>query len=72
MSETKSLADMAVETLAAVKDMDKGLENENAERHTVRALKQTAELLISGVLLQTRELAYAAEDLRKLHRELEK
>jgi len=72
MSETKSLADMAVETLAAVSCMDSMTGNDHAERHTIRALKRTAETIIENAFRQAMGLAYAAEDLRELHRKLEK
>lgn len=41
-NESKSLADRAVETLAAVRAMDTGVALEHPERHAVRELKATA------------------------------
>jgi len=69
--ETKSLADRAVETLAAVRAMDTGVEIEHSERHTVREMKATAEQIIEQALRQAQRLAVSAQDLRELHRKLE-
>jgi hypothetical protein len=70
-SEPKSLADRAVETLAAVRAMDTGVALEHPERHTVRELKATAEQIIEQALRQAARLAESANDLRELHRKIE-
>lgn len=69
--ETKSLADRAVETLAAVRSMDAGMALENSERHVVREMKATAEQIIEQALRQAQRLATSAQDLRELHRQID-
>lgn len=64
----QSLADLAVETLAAVAAIDEGVTIDHPERHVVRDLKREAEALISNALRSARALAYAAEGLRELRR----
>ncbi|CAN7406169.1 hypothetical protein LJR074_002565 [Acidovorax sp. LjRoot74] len=67
MSNQQSLADAAVETLAAVRAMDNGIGLDNPERHVIRDLKRNAEALIADALRRARELAYAADAIRELH-----
>lgn len=67
MSQQQSLADAAVETLAAVKSMDNGIGLEHPERHVIRDLKRNAEALIADALRRAREIAYAADAIRQLH-----
>lgn len=50
-NEQRSLADRAVETLAAVRAMDDGVSMEHPERHTVRELKATAEQIREHTLI---------------------
>lgn len=63
----QSLADMAVETLAAVRAMDNGVALTHPERHVIRDLKRDAEALIADALRRARSLAYTAESIRELH-----
>lgn len=63
----QSLADIAVETLAAVKSMDNGIGLEHPERHVIRDLKRNAESLIADALRRARDLAYTADRIRELH-----
>jgi hypothetical protein len=70
-TETKSLADLAVEALAEVRAMDSGVELEHPERHTVRDMKSTAEQILDQAFRQAKRLAASAQDLRELHRKLE-
>lgn len=65
MNNVRSLADMAVETLAAVKAMDDGLTNEHPGRHQIRSLKRLAEKAIDDALRAATEMAYLAKDVRK-------
>jgi hypothetical protein len=65
MAEPKSLADAAVDALAAVSRMDFGLDNEHAERHHVRSLKRIAEQHLELAFRAARELAWLAEDARR-------
>lgn len=67
----QSLADLAVETLAAVAAIGEGVTINHPERHIVRDLKREAEALISNALRSARALTYAAEGLRELHRKQE-
>lgn len=46
----QSLADLAVETLAAVATIDEGVTIDHPERHVVRDLKREAEALISNAM----------------------
>lgn len=65
MGEHLSLADKAVDTIAAVRAMTDGVENEHPERHAVRELKRAAEALLETALHQARGLAYTADHLRE-------
>lgn len=67
MSQQQSLADAAVETLAAVRAMDNGIDLSHPERHVIRDLKRNAEALIGDALRRARELAYAADAIKELH-----
>lgn len=62
---TPSLADNAVDTIAAVRAMGDGLPAEAPERHTVRSLKRIAEDILTTAMRQARDLAYQAEYLSK-------
>lgn len=63
MSQLESLADRAVDTLAAVRAMCEGVSNEHPERQTIRDLKQIAENLIEEALRQARHLTFIAQSL---------
>lgn len=67
----QSLADIAVETLAAVRTMDNGIGLEHPERHVIRDLKRNAEALIADALRRARDLAYTADAIRELHTQKE-
>lgn len=58
-----SLADKAVDAIAAVRAMGEGLGMEHPERHAVRDLKRAAEAILETALHQARGLAYTAEGL---------
>ena len=63
----QSLADTFVDTLAAVRAMDNGIDLTHPERHVIRDLKRNAETLIADALRRARDLAYTAESIRELH-----
>lgn len=65
MADHKSLADAAVDALAAVAQMDAGVTLEDFERHQVRTLKRMAEQTLTDAFRLARELAWLAEDVRK-------
>lgn len=69
MSDHKSLADAAVDALAAVSRMDADVTNEDEARHQVRTLKRLAEQALTEAFRHARELAWLAEDVRKTARE---
>lgn len=71
MAENMSLADQAVQALAAVKAIGAELTNDDPERHQVRLLQRLAEAQIAAGLRQAIDLAYMAKDLRALVKELE-
>ena len=65
MSQTESLADKAVYTIAAVRLMCEGVSNDHPERHTLRAIKHSAETILETALRQARELTFLAEHLSR-------
>jgi hypothetical protein len=65
MSERTSLADAAVDALAAVGRMDLNVTNEHDERHHIRTLKRLAETKLADAFREARELAWLAEDMHK-------
>ena len=67
-----SMADNAVDAIAAVRAMGEGLPIDAPERHTVRSLKRIAEDILTTAMRQARGLAYEAESLSKDMREPEK
>lgn len=67
MADQQSLADAFVETLAAVRAMDNGIDLSHRERHVIRDLKRNAETLIADALRRAREMAYVADSIRELH-----
>lgn len=71
MAENMSLADQAVQALAMVKAMDDGLEIEHPERHAIRSMKRVAQQVIEAGLRSAIDLAWQANDLRKLARDIE-
>lgn len=71
MAENMSLADQAVQTLAAVKAIDADVTNDHPERHQVRTLRRLAESAIAVGLRHAMELAWMAKDLRNMVKNLE-
>ena len=71
MAENMSLADQAVQALAMVKAMDEGLEIEHPERHAIRSMKRVAQQVIEAGMRSAIDLAWQAQDLRKLARKIE-
>ena len=71
MAENMSLADQAVQALAMVKAMDEGLNMEHPERHAIRSMQHIARQLIEAGLRSAIDLAWQAQDLRKLARDVE-
>ena len=71
MAENMSLADQAVQALAMVKAMDEGLDMEHPERHAIRSMKRVAQQVIEAGLRSAIDLAWQANDLRKLARDIE-
>lgn len=69
MTDRSSLADRAIDALAAVARMDADVTNEHDERHHVRTLKRLAEEGLSEAFRHARQLAYLAEDVRRTARE---
>lgn len=66
VADNLSVADRAVEALAAVKAMDQGVGLEHPERRAIREMKQIALKIISDALESATRLAYQASDLRDL------
>lgn len=71
MAENMSLADQAVQALAMVTAMDDGLDMEHPERHAIRSMQRVAQQVIAAGLRSATDLAWQANDLRKLAREIE-
>ena len=65
MANNESLADQAVDTIAAIRKMTEGVDNEHPERHAIREMKRVAESIIGGALTQARALADTAERLQE-------
>jgi hypothetical protein len=59
-----SLADSAVSVLAAVAQVDMGVEMEHDERHHVRTLKRLAEKALEEGMRAAQELAHLAGSMR--------
>ena len=70
MATQTSLADLAVETLAAVIEMGNEVDNECPERHAIRSLKRVAEEAITSGFRLALELSWQAKQLKKLSREI--
>lgn len=66
MAENISLADQAVQAIAAVKAMGDDVTNEQPERHAVRLLQRLAEAQMAAGMRAAIDLAYMAKDLRCL------
>lgn len=71
MAENMSLADQAVQALAMVKAMDDGIDIEHPERHAIRNMQRVARQVIEAGLRSAIDLAWQAQDLRKLARDVE-
>jgi dUTPase len=59
-----SLADQAVETLAAVSSIDRDVTNDHPERFVIRYMKRIAQDIIANALRQAMDLAYQADSLK--------
>lgn len=70
MATQTSLADLAVETLAAVVEMGNEVDNQCPERHAIRSLKRVAEEAITSGLRLALELSWQAKQLKKLSIEI--
>ena len=67
MADQQRIFDAFVETLAAMRAMDNGIDLSHPERHVIRDLKRNAETLIADALRRAREMAYVADSIRELH-----
>ena len=69
----QSLADQAVDTIAAIRKMCAHCDKKHPEHYTVRKMKSVAEQIVSDALQQANDLVYAAEilqqDIRKAEAE---
>lgn len=70
MATQTSLADLAIETLAAVIEMGNEVDNECPERHAIRSLKRVAEEAITSGFCLALELSWQAKQLKKLSLEI--
>ena len=71
MAENMSLADQAVQALAMVKAMDEGIDLQHPERYAIRNMQRVAQQVIEAGLRSAIDLAWQAQDLRKLARDVE-
>ena len=71
MAENMSLADQAVRALAMVKAMDENLNMEHPERHAIRNMQRIAKQVIEAGLRSATDLAWQAQDLREMARQIE-
>ena len=71
MAENMSLADQAVQALAMVKAMDENLNMEHPERHAIRNMQRIAKQVIEAGLRSATDLAWQAQDLREMARQIE-
>lgn len=62
----QSLADRAVETLAAIREMDAGVDIGHVERHAIWGMKRTAEAILANAMSAAMDLAYQAQGLRDI------
>ncbi|KOC21160.1 hypothetical protein GL58_10730 [Comamonas testosteroni] len=65
MSQNQSLADQAVDTIAAIRNLDTGSNMDHPERHAVREMKRVASEIVTNALRQAQALVYSAESLQK-------
>ena len=70
-TDKPSLADLAVQTLAMVAEMDAGLDMEHPERHVIRNLKLVAQSSIEDAFRSATRMALLAKDMRAATREAE-
>lgn len=70
MAGNLSLAEQAVQTLEAVRQMEHGIELNNPERHIVRSMKRVAEQAIEAGLRIAQDLAWQAQNVRQLPAEI--
>lgn len=71
MAENMSLADQAVQALAMVKAMDENLNMEHPERHAIRNMQRIAKQVIEAGLRSAIDLAWQAQDIREMARQIE-
>lgn len=64
MTQTNSLADLAVDTIAAVKAMDEGIELGQPECGVVLSLQRQAEQILTSAFRQAVDLTYSARSVR--------
>ncbi len=64
MTDHPSLADQAVEALAAIKALDERCQNEYPERHAMREVRRAAVSALSDAFRRVTELARVAECVR--------
>jgi len=60
MSDRRSLAERAVETLAMVRDMENGIDKSKPERFIVWGLKNVAEQILGDAFARANDLAIQA------------
>ena len=61
----QSLADLAVETLAAVQQMNDGIGLEHPERHAIREMKQAAEQVLADAFRVAQRIVWASKTVRE-------
>lgn len=65
MSQNQSLADQAVDTIAAIRNLDTWTNMDHPERHAVREMKRVASEIVTNALRQAQALVYSAESLQQ-------
>lgn len=64
MSQNQSLADQAVDTIAAIRSLDTSTNMDHPERHAVRDMKRMATEIVTNALRQAHALVYSAQSLQ--------
>ncbi len=65
MSQNQSLADQAVDTISAIRNLDTGANMAHPERHAVREMKRVASEIVSNALRQAEALVNSAQSLQQ-------
>ena len=65
MSQNQSLADQAVDTIAAIRNLDTGTNMDHPERHAVREMKRVASEIVTNALRQAQALVHSAQSLQQ-------